>query len=40
MVSTVAIHPVQHVEFDGGPKNTFDPDNGYRDEYKKIWGVK
>ncbi|ASY66012.1 Ribose ABC transporter, periplasmic ribose-binding protein (plasmid) [Sinorhizobium sojae CCBAU 05684] len=27
-----------NVEFDGGPKNTFDPDNGYRDEYKKIWG--
>lgn len=28
----------ENVEFDGGPKNTFDPDNGYRDEYKKIWG--
>ena len=25
---------------DGGPKNSFDPDNGYRDEYKKIWGAK
>jgi ribose transport system substrate-binding protein len=24
---------------DGGPKNIFDPDNGYRDQYKKIWGV-
>ena len=24
---------------DGGPKNSFDPDNGYRDEYKKIWGA-
>ncbi|MFN8492120.1 MAG: substrate-binding domain-containing protein [Caldilineaceae bacterium] len=23
---------------DGGPKNVFDPDNGYRDQYKKIWG--
>lgn len=23
---------------DGGPKNVFDPDNGYRNEYKKIWG--
>jgi hypothetical protein len=21
-------------------KNVFDPDNGYRDVYKKIWGVK
>jgi ribose transport system substrate-binding protein len=27
-----------NVEFDGGPTNTFDPGNGYRDEYKKIWG--
>jgi ribose transport system substrate-binding protein len=26
--------------YDGGPKNVFDPDNGYRDVYKKIWGVK
>jgi ribose transport system substrate-binding protein len=24
---------------DGGPRNVFDPDNGYRDQYKKIWGV-
>jgi ribose transport system substrate-binding protein len=23
---------------DGGPKNLFDPDNGYRDQYKAIWG--
>jgi ribose transport system substrate-binding protein len=23
---------------DGGPKNIFDPDNGYRDHYKAIWG--
>ena len=23
---------------DGGPKNIFDPQNGYRDAYKKIWG--
>jgi len=34
---------VQHVTAenagkDGGPKNIFDPDNGYRDQYKKIWG--
>jgi ribose transport system substrate-binding protein len=25
---------------DGGAKNTYDPDNGYRDIYKKIWAVK
>ena len=24
---------------DGGPNNIFDPDNGYRDQYKKIWGI-
>jgi ribose transport system substrate-binding protein len=28
-----------NVGFDGGPKNVFDPDNGYRDAYKKIWGA-
>jgi ribose transport system substrate-binding protein len=27
-----------NVAFDGGSKNVFDPDNGYRDAYKKIWG--
>ena len=24
---------------DGGPQDVYDPDNGYRDIYKKIWGV-
>ncbi len=28
----------QNVGQDGGPNNLFDPDNGYRNEYKKIWG--
>lgn len=27
-----------NVAKDGGPKNLFDPDNGYRDKYKAIWG--
>ncbi len=27
-----------NIEFDGGPDNRFDPNNGYRDAYKKIWG--
>jgi len=27
-----------NVAADGGPKNRFDPDNGYRDQYRKIWG--
>jgi len=27
------------VNADGGQNNIFDPNNGYRDVYKKIWGV-
>ena len=27
-----------NVAKDGGPTNVFDPDNGYRNHYKKIWG--
>jgi len=23
----------------GGPNNVYDPDNGYTEIYKKIWGV-
>jgi len=29
-----------NIKFDGGQHNEFDPDNGYRDRYRKIWGVK
>ena len=29
-----------NIKFDGGQRNEFDPDNGYRERYKKIWGVK
>ena len=37
---SMPIHLVtkDNIGADGGPKNVFDPDNGYRDEYKKIWG--
>ena len=28
-----------NIEFDGGPNNIYEPDNGYQDAYKKIWGV-
>ncbi len=28
----------QNLGFHGGPSNRFDPDYGYRNEYKKIWG--
>ena len=27
-----------NIAFDGGPSNLFDPGNGYRDEYRAIWG--
>ena len=37
-VSPLHVVTKENVEFDGGPNNTFDPGNGYRDEYKKIWG--
>ena len=37
-VSPLHVVTSQNVEFDGGPKNSFDPNNGYRDQYKKIWG--
>lgn len=28
-----------NIEFDGGKKNTYDPDNGYPEIYQKIWGA-
>ncbi len=37
-VSPLHVVTTDNVEFDGGPKNTFDPDNGYRHAYKAIWG--
>lgn len=27
-----------NLSFHGGSRNRFDPDNGFRNEYKKIWG--
>ena len=30
----------ENIEFDGGPNNIYDPQNNYREEYKKIWGVR
>lgn len=27
-----------NIKFDGGPKNTYDPDSGYRAKYAAIWG--
>jgi ribose transport system substrate-binding protein len=36
--SPVHIVTPSNVNFDGGKSALFDPDNGYRDHYKKIWG--
>ncbi len=34
------VHLFVHADLDsdGGPKNLYDPTNGYENEYKKIWG--
>ena len=29
-----------NIKFDGGPRNEYDPDNGYRNAYKRIWTKK
>jgi ribose transport system substrate-binding protein len=38
-VTPVHVVTQDNIQFDGGPNNIFDPDNGYRDQYKKIWGI-
>jgi ribose transport system substrate-binding protein len=37
-VPKVHLVTAENVGKDGGPKNLFDPDNGYRARYKAIWG--
>lgn len=37
-VPKVHLVTAENVGKDGGPRNLFDPDNGYRNEYRKIWG--
>ena len=34
------VHLIVHsnIDADGGKQNGYDPDNGYRDAYRKIWG--
>lgn len=39
-VPTVHLVTADNIAFDGGARNVFDPDNGYRDRYRAIWGVK
>ena len=36
-VSPLHVVTQENIEFDGGPDNTFDPENGYREAYGKIW---
>ncbi len=38
-VTQVHLVTKDNVNADGGDKNRYDPQNGYRDQYKKIWGV-
>lgn len=38
-VSDIHLVTPENIEFDGGPENVFDPDNGYRDAYRAIWGT-
>jgi ribose transport system substrate-binding protein len=38
-VPPVHLFTPENIEKDGGDRNIFDPGNGYRDQYKKIWGV-
>ena len=37
-VPGVHLVTADNVDLDGGSKNIFDPDNGYREHYKRIWG--
>ena len=36
-VSPLHVVTTENIEFDGGPENTFDPENGYKEAYGKIW---
>lgn len=38
-VAPVHLVTPDNIKTDGGPKNTYDPDNGYRDQYAKIWNA-
>ncbi len=38
-VTPVHLVTPENIEFDGGPENVYDPQNGYKDAYKKIWGI-
>ena len=37
-VAPVHLVTAKNVAFDGGPLGQYDPDNGYRAVYRRIWG--
>ena len=39
-VAPVHLFTAANIDKDGGAQNIFDPGNGYKEQYKKIWGVK
>jgi ribose transport system substrate-binding protein len=39
-VSGIHLVTAGNIGYDGGPKNLYDPDNGYRDAYRAIWAGK
>ncbi len=36
-VTPVHLVTTDNIMYDGGPQRRFDPDNGYREAYRKIW---
>lgn len=38
-VTKVHLVTKDNVDLDGGKDNRYDPQNGYKDQYKKIWGA-
>jgi ribose transport system substrate-binding protein len=38
--TSVHLITAANIKYDGGTRNEYDPDNGYREAYKKIWKVK
>ena len=39
-VAPVHLFTAANIEKDGGAQNIFDPGNGYKEQYRKVWGVK
>jgi ribose transport system substrate-binding protein len=38
-VAPVHLVTKDNIQYDGGPKNIYDPDNDYQSHYKAIWGM-